>query len=276
MPGQSRWAQEGDGLEGSDLAICCRGLTRWFGFSTQPIRAVDGVDLAVPRGEIVALVGPDGAGKTTLLRLLTAVLPPSSGSATVAGQELVTQAEGVKARIGYMPQRCGLYGDLSIDENLEFYGALYEVPSTEITERATRLLERFRLVGFRQRLARELSGGMKQKAALACTLLHAPQLLFLDEPTAGVDPVSRRQFWRTLYELNRSGLTVLVSTPYLDEAARASQIAFMHQGRIPLCDTYTNLVARASGQAEPPLLTQPLAEGATLEDVFVAWLQERL
>lgn len=257
------------------LAIVCHALCRHFGhLQVSPVRAVDGVNLVVPRGSIVALVGPDGAGKTTLLRLLTAALRPTSGTAIVAGFDLATHAEEAKACLGYMPQRFSLYGDLSVDENLAFYAALYGVEADQIEARATRLLESFRLTAFRGRLARELSGGMKQKAALACTLLHAPALLLLDEPTAGVDPVSRRQFWRILYGLNRTGLTVLVSTPYLDEAARASWIAFLHEGRLRVCEPYARLLARATGQAGPPLLRESLPQEATLEDVFVALLRE--
>lgn len=227
------------------------------------IKAVDGVDLDVAEGEIVALVGPDGAGKTTLIRLLTAALAPTDGTARVAGRDLCLDPEGVKARIGYMPQRFSLYGDLSADENLHFYAALYGVPSSTAGALADRLFDRFRLAPFRKRPTRDLSGGMKQKAALACTLVHAPRVLFLDEPTAGVDPVSRRQFWRILYELNRDGITVFVSTPYLDEAERASQVAFIHEGRIIACDTPGQLRETFAVDDKVP----------TLEEVFVSLLR---
>lgn len=218
---------------GPALALEGVGLRRHFG----AVRAVDGVDLALERGEIFALVGPDGAGKTTLIRLLSCAIAADGGHARVAGFDIMTQAEDVKTRIGYMPQRFSLYGDLSVDENIRFYSTLYDVEPSVVARRSTALLDEFRLTPFRGRLTRDLSGGMKQKAALACTLIHAPDVLFLDEPTAGVDPVSRRQFWRILYDLNRGGITVFVSTPYMDEAERASRVGLIHHGRLVACDT---------------------------------------
>jgi ABC-2 type transport system ATP-binding protein len=225
--------------------IRCRGLTRTFG----TVSAVRSLDLEVSRGHLLALVGPDGAGKTTLLRMLTCAIAPSDGEAQVAGFDVRADPESVKARIGYMPQRFSLYGDLSVDENISFFAALHGVPESSSRERADRLLEQFRLAPFRARLTRDLSGGMKQKAALACTLIHEPEALFLDEPTAGVDPVSRRQFWRILHELNRptraaGRMTVVVSTPYMDEAERASEVALIHHGRIVACAPPDALRAR--------------------------------
>ena len=210
------------------MEIHCRGLTRRF----EDLVAVDSLDLEVHRSEIFALVGPDAAGKTTLIRMLCGALTPDAGEAVVAGHDVVRDPEQVKARIGYMPQRFSLYGDLSVMENLRLYADLYQVPPREFPQRAQRLLADFRLSPFGGRLAQFLSGGMKQKLALACTLVHEPQVLILDEPTTGVDPVSRRQFWRFLYGLNRRGITIFVSTPYMDEAERASRVGLMNRGRI--------------------------------------------
>lgn len=226
------------------VAVKCEDLRRSFG----SIRAVDGIDLTLERGDIFALVGPDGAGKTTLIRMLVCAIRSDGGSAQVLGLDIVRDTERVKTRIGYMPQRFSLYGDLSVDENLAFYANLYGMPPSAIGPRATGLLEQFDLEPFRNRLTRDLSGGMKQKAALACTLIHGPEVLFLDEPTAGVDPVSRRQFWRMLYDLNRNGITVFVSTPYMDEAERASQVGLIYGGRLVACDAPDRLLAEVHGQ----------------------------
>jgi ABC-2 type transport system ATP-binding protein len=228
----------------SSAAVRCRGLTRRFG----ELAAVDGLDLEVRRGEIFALVGPDGAGKTTLIRMLCGVLTPDGGQAEVAGHDVVREPEQVKARIGYMPQRFSLYGDLSVMENLELYAGLHEVPRPEFSQRATRLLADFRLTPFGGRLAQYLSGGMKQKLALACTLVHEPEVLLLDEPTTGVDPVSRQQFWRILYDLNRRGITIFVSTPYMDEAERAAHVGLMNHGRIIALGDPSALRAQMEGE----------------------------
>jgi len=221
-----------------------RGLRKRFA----GVVAVDAVDIDLARGEICAIVGPDGAGKTTLLRMLCGVLMPDAGEAIVAGADVVHDPERVKAVIGYMPQRFSLYDDLSMLENLRFYADIYGVPPSEQSARAQRLLEEFDLAPFAGRLARQLSGGMKQKLALAATLIQQPQLLFLDEPTAGVDPVSRRQFWRILYALNRRGITIIVSTPYMDEAERATTVALMHRGRIVAFADPTAIKAAVPGQ----------------------------
>ncbi len=225
-------------------AVRCRGLSRRFGALT----AVQALDLDVPRGEIFALVGPDGAGKTTLIRMLTGVLTPDGGTGAVAGQDIVRDPEAVKARIGYMPQRFSLYGDLSVMENLALYAGIYRVPRTHFRKRADELLTDFQLSDATDRLAQHLSGGMKQKLALACTLIHTPEILFLDEPTTGVDPVSRRQFWRMLYNLNRTGITIFASTPYLDEAERASRVGLMNRGRLIACDDPASLKATMQGE----------------------------
>lgn len=217
----------------SDIAIHARSLGRAFG----GLWAVRGLDLEVRRGEIFGLVGPDGAGKTTTMRLLTGILAASEGAATVAGFPIQGGEEQIKTRISYMSQRFGLYGDLTVEENLRFYADLYEVPRREREPLEERLLGFSNLTPFRKRLARNLSGGMKQKLGLACALIHKPEILFLDEPTNGVDPVSRRDFWRILYAMLKEGVTIFVSTAYLDEAERCNRVGLMHRGRLIQCDT---------------------------------------
>ncbi len=213
--------------------IRAEGLTRRFGDQT----ALDQLTLSVDEGEIFGLVGPDGAGKTTTMRLLTGILEPSSGEAWVDGLHVVRESEPVKERIGYMSQRFGLYPDLTVLENLDFYADLYEVPRSGRSARIDRLLAFSNLTPFQRRLAGNLSGGMKQKLGLACALIHTPRVLFLDEPTNGVDPVSRRDFWRILYQLQQERVTIFVSTAYLDEAERCNRIGLLHQGRLMACDT---------------------------------------
>jgi ABC-2 type transport system ATP-binding protein len=203
-------------------------LTRVF----SELTAVDALSIAVEEGEIFGLVGPDGAGKTTTMRMLTAILPPSSGEARVLGRDVVTQAEAVKDEIGYMSQRFGLYPDLTVEENIRFYGDIYGVTGRLFRTRMDELLAFSNLTPFRKRFAGNLSGGMKQKLGLACALIHTPKVLFLDEPTNGVDPVSRRDFWRILYKLLQEGVTIFVSTAYLDEAERCTRVGLMHKGRL--------------------------------------------
>ena len=212
--------------------IEARELTRQFGAVT----AVDRLNLEVARGEIFGLVGPDGAGKTTTLRLLCGLLDPSSGEARVAGHDVVRETVAVKDCIGYMAQRFGLYQDLSVEENMDFYADLFGITGRERKELKQRLLPMTRMEPFRARQAGKLSGGMKQKLALMCTLLHRPQVLFLDEPTNGVDPVSRRDFWAILYQLVKEGITVFVTTAYLDEAERCNRVGLMYHGRLIRCD----------------------------------------
>ncbi|MBN1483165.1 MAG: ABC transporter ATP-binding protein [Chloroflexia bacterium] len=209
-------------------AIRAEQLGRNFG----SLAALAGLDLTVRQPEIFGLVGPDGAGKTTTLRLLSGVLAPSSGRAWVLGYDIVEQVEQVKALIGYMPQRFSLYPDLSVRENLAFFAEVYGVYGQECQERMAELLRFARLSQFGRRRAEYLSGGMKQKLALACTLIHRPQLLLLDEPTTGVDPVARREFWGILYHLLGRGVTILVSTPYMDEAERCNRVGFLAGGRL--------------------------------------------
>lgn len=209
-------------------AIRTENLTRSFG----DVVAVDGLTLSVGEGELFGLVGPDGAGKTTMMRLLTAILDPTAGDAWVSGYHSVREAPAIKNVIGYMSQRFGLYPDLSVIQNINFYADIYGVPRAGRSEQIERLLAFSDLTPFKQRLAGKLSGGMKQKLGLACALIHTPKVLFLDEPTNGVDPVSRRDFWRILYQLIRDGVTIFVSTAYLDEAERCARLALIHRGKL--------------------------------------------
>ncbi len=213
-------------------AIETANLTKSFGDTI----AVDTLNLKIKKGELFGLVGPDGAGKTTTMRLLTAIMEPASGEAWVAGHSILTEGERIREKIGYMSQKFGLYEDLTVMENIIFYADLYDVPKAERPARIERLLGFSNLTPFKNRLAGQLSGGMKQKLGLACALIHTPEVLFLDEPTTGVDPVSRRDFWRILYDLLREGVTILVSTAYLDEAERCTRIALMHQGKLMIVD----------------------------------------
>jgi len=192
-------------------------------------------------GEIFALLGPNGAGKTTTLRILAGVMPPDQGSATVAGSDVVHHPEAAKHDLSYMPQRFGLYEDLTVDENIVFYGDLFGVRPIERRARSAQLLDAAGMSEFRKRLAGKLSGGMKQKLGLVCALIHHPKVILLDEPTTGVDPVSRRDFWRILYNLIAEGVAILTSTAYLDEAERCHRVALMHQGKLLFLDTPAKL-----------------------------------
>ena len=208
--------------------IQTQGLTKKF----DSITAVDGINLTVKAGEIFGLVGPDGAGKTTLMRMILGIIGSTAGTIEVMGSDRI---ESVKNRIGYIPQKFSLYRDLTVMENIRMIGSLYGADSEAIGVRAEEILSFTNLLPFVDRLAENLSGGMKQKLSLAAGLMHKPQLFFLDEPTTGVDPVSRREFWQMLYRLNKEGMTVFVSTPYMDEAELCTRVAFMHEGRIVSC-----------------------------------------
>ena len=201
------------------------------------LTAVNALTLSVSEAEIFGLVGPDGAGKTTTMRLLTSILEPTSGQAWVAGLHIVKEAEAIKEKIGYMSQRFGLYPDLTVMENIQFYADIYGVPRRGREEKINRLLGFSNLTPFKKRLAGNLSGGMKQKLGLACALTHTPKVLFLDEPTNGVDPVSRRDFWRILYQMLKEKVTIFVSTAYLDEAERCNRIGLIHKGNLLACGT---------------------------------------
>jgi len=214
-------------------------------------RAVDSLDLSIQPGELFGLVGPDGAGKTTTLRLLAGLLNITSGSAQVAGYDLAHQAEAIKPKIGYMAQQFSLYSELTVAENLGFFADLYDVPKPDLRERMERLLTFAGLTEFQDRRADKLSGGMQKKLALASTLIHEPAILLLDEPTTGVDPISRREFWNILTDLHLAGSTILVSTPYMDEADRCSLVGLMYAGRLVTC-------------AEPKLIRSQI-EGELIE-----------
>ena len=218
-----------------EAAIKINDLKKSYG----SVLAVDGVNYHVNRGEMFGLVGPDGAGKTTTMRMLVGLLKPDSGSAEVLGYDLLSQIKLIKNEIGYLSQKFSLYGDLTVDENVEFFADIHGVKHFE--NRRDELLEFTRLTPFRDRLADKLSGGMKQKLALACTLIHKPKIIFLDEPTTGVDPVSRRDFWKILSNLLKEGITIFMSTPYLDEAERCNRVALMDKGKIISCDTPNNV-----------------------------------
>jgi len=230
-------------MSAAPVTVAAAGLTKRFG----GVVAVDRLDLEVRGGEIFGLVGPDGAGKTTTLRMLAAVMVPDEGRVDVGGVDVVAAPEQVRERISYMPQRFGLYEDLTVDENIRFYADLFAVPAKLREARASRLLEASSMGHFRKRLAGQLSGGMKQKLGLACSLVHAPRIVLLDEPTTGVDPLSRREFWQILYDLRAEGVTLLISTAYLDEAERCDRLALLHAGRLLYCDTPVALRARMPG-----------------------------
>jgi ABC-2 type transport system ATP-binding protein len=225
-------------------AIKADNLTKRFG----ELVAVDNISLSVAEGELFGLIGPDGAGKTTTMRMLASIMEPTSGSALVMGKEIVREAEAIKEEIGYMSQRFGLYPDLSVMENILFYADIYGLPKKGRQEKINRLLAFSNLTPFKKRLAGNLSGGMKQKLGLACALIHTPRVLFLDEPTNGVDPVSRRDFWRILYQLLKEGVTIFVSTAYLDEADRCHRVGLIHKGRLLACDAPDRLRRLMTGR----------------------------
>jgi ABC-2 type transport system ATP-binding protein len=218
-------------------------LSRRFGRTV----ALDELDLTVEAGEVFGLVGPDGAGKTTLMRILAAILEPTSGSAQVMGFDTVEQGDEIKRRMGYMAQQFSLYGDLSVMENIDFFADVFGLKGQERRERIERLLSFARLTAFTQRRAVHLSGGMQKKLALACALLHHPEIIFLDEPTTGVDPVSRREFWDILTELHLDGVTIFVSTPYMDEADRCSRVGLLYSGKLIVCDTPEEIKGMVEG-----------------------------
>ncbi len=222
-------------------AVEINGLSKSYG----KILAVDSVSLSIRRGEMFGLVGPDGAGKTTVIRILCGVISADRGEASVLGLEIHSRMDAIKKKIGYLSQKFSLYGDLTVDENIEFFAEIHQVAG--FRSRREELLAFTRLLPFRDRLAERLSGGMRQKLALACTLVHTPEIIFLDEPTVGVDPVSRRDFWLILSDLLKQGMTVLMTTPYLDEAERCTRVALMNQGSIMVCDTPTKIRDKMKG-----------------------------
>jgi ABC-2 type transport system ATP-binding protein len=255
----------------SNAAITVSALGKQFG----AVHAVDQLSFDVHEGEIFGLVGPDGAGKTTTLRMLAGVMEPDYGSATVAGCDVRRDPEGTKRQLSYMPQRFGLYEDLTVDENIRFYADLFGVSRKLRDQRAVELLVAAGLSEFRSRLAGNLSGGMKQKLGLVCALIHTPRVILLDEPTNGVDPVSRRDFWRILYSLVAQGVAMLLSTSYLDEAERCHRVGLLYQGRMLFCDRPEELKKKFPGAViviradDPELVRHALSGSASLRSTLL-------
>jgi ABC-2 type transport system ATP-binding protein len=239
-----------------NVAVQTIGLRKAFG----PLVAVEGLDLAIPRGQVFGLLGPNGSGKTTTIRMLCGLMAPTAGTASVVGHDIVRESEAIRRKIGYMSQRYGLYDDLTVLENVRFYGTVYGLHGRARTERIEEHLRELGLVERRNQLAGTLSGGWKQRLALACATAHRPEMLFLDEPTAGVDPAARRTFWETIYDLARRGTTILVTTHYMDEAARCERLAFLSRGHL-------------IGVGTPDEITRQFDQ-PTIEDVFIALQQQ--
>ena len=233
----------------AELAIEAKELEKKF----HNLTAVSALNLRIPKGEIFGLVGPDGAGKTTTLRMLSTAMEQTSGFAFISGLDVRKDEEKIRDKIGYMPQRFSLYGDLTVAENIDFFADLYQVPSAARQKRMEELLAFTNLAPFVNRRGAQLSGGMQKKLALACNLIHTPEILFLDEPTTGVDPISRREFWRILYGLR--GITILVTTPYMDEAERCNRVGLIREGKLLICDTPEQIKNKAGGK--------------TLEEAFI-------
>ncbi|MTV48341.1 ATP-binding cassette domain-containing protein [Heliobacillus mobilis] len=242
-------------MEKTELAIDCRGLVKRFGNYT----AVEGVTFQLPTGAIMGFVGPNGAGKTTTIRLLCGVLMPTEGHATVLGFDVKTQPEEIKQHIGYMSQKFSLYEDLTVRENIDFYAGIYNLTGTFAAERKQQVIERIGLNERLPQLVQSLSGGWKQRVALACALLHEPKLLVLDEPTAGVDPVSRRVFWQIIHKLAQEGMTILVSTHYMDEADTCDYLGFVFYGRLIAFGTPAEMKAKENK--------------ANLDDLFIYYVE---
>ena len=242
----------------NDYTIETHELTKKFGSFT----AVDSVSFSVRRGEVFGFLGANGAGKSTTIRMLNGILLPSSGSAEVAGYNIVTQQEDVRKKIGYMSQRFSLYNDLTVEENLTFYGGVYGMSSVELRREQETLYEKLGLGDIRDRQAGSLPLGWKQRTSLACAIQHNPDILFLDEPTGGVDPASRRSFWNIIYDLSDNGVTIFVTTHYMDEAEYCGRISIMHTGRILVMGSPTEL-KESSGMG-------------TIEDIFVSYIKNEL
>lgn len=239
-----------------EMAISCQDLTKDFGKH----RVVDHVTLSIPKGSIFGFLGPNGSGKSTTIRILCGLLAPTSGTGQVLGHDIINEPESIKQKIGYMSQKFSLYEDLTVSENLDFYAGIYGLSPKEAHSRKQELIGLADLAGREKQLAGTLSGGWKQRLALSCALLHQPELLILDEPTAGVDPVSRRIFWDIIQQMAKSGITVLVSTHYMDEAATCHSIGFIFFGRLLATGT-------------PDELMQRLGKD-TLDDVFIQFVKE--
>jgi drug efflux transport system ATP-binding protein len=267
------------GLEDPALAVVTRGLTKRFG----RLVAVDHLDLEVRRGELYGFLGPNGAGKSTTLRMLCGIMEPTEGQGRVLGIDLRRNPERVKSAIGYMSQRFSLYDDLTVDENLTFYARVYMVPRAERGGRIERMLRLADLVGRERQLAAQLSGGYRQRLALACALVHGPRLIFLDEPTAGVDPVSRRTFWALIRRLADEGTTILVTTHYMDEAELCDSLGFIYQGRLIATGSPAFIKSQAFGRvvvevaaADPRAAAEALGDWDAVEEVVRAGARLRL
>lgn len=259
-------------MAASHPAISVRGLTKRFGDFT----AVDSVTFEVQTGEVIGYLGPNGSGKTTTIRMLCGLLRPSAGQLQVLGIDVIRDPEGIKPRIGYMSQRFALYDDLTVRENLEFYAGIYEIPRSTEQQRLTEILSMAGLETRPNARASELSGGWRQRLALGCALLHHPALLFLDEPTSGVDPVARRAFWDLIYELAASGTTIFVTTHYMDEAEHCGRVAFMSRGRLLAYDTPRALKAEHLHGAAWNLAVTPLLEAVEILSGLPGIAQARL
>lgn len=239
-----------------DYAISIKNLEKKFGSFT----AVNGISFDIPKGKIFGFLGPNGSGKSTTIRMICGVLRPTSGSGKVLGYDLIKDTERIKQNIGYMSQKFSLYEDLTVEENLDFYGNIYMMPKEKLQERKKQLIEMANLKGKEKSLAGTLSGGWKQRLALGCSLIHNPSLLILDEPTAGVDPVSRREFWNSITQLVGDGITVLVTTHYMDEASICDIIGFIYNGDLITIDTPQELYKKHNTH--------------NLEDIFIHYVKQ--
>ncbi len=248
----------------ADAAIVVRGLTRRFG----QFVAVDNVSFDVRKGEIFGFLGSNGAGKSTTIRMLCGLLEPTSGTATVGGADVTSDPEGVKTRIGYMSQRFSLYELLTVDQNIAFFGGVYGLDARQLAERRRFVIEMAGLAGREGTLARDLAGGWRQRLALGCAILHQPAILFLDEPTGGVDPLSRRQFWRLIDSLSQSGVSVLVTTHYLDEAERCHRVALIHAGKLAAIGTTSEVKRVFDGRPILELRTSSAVDAMRLLDAM--------
>jgi ABC-2 type transport system ATP-binding protein len=267
------------GLDDPALAVVTQGLTKRFG----RLVAVDHLDLEVRRGELYGFLGPNGAGKSTTLRMLCGIMEPTEGEGRVLGIDLRRQPERVKSSIGYMSQRFSLYDDLTVDENLTFYARVYMVERAQRAARIERMLRLADLTGRERQLAGQLSGGYRQRLALACALVHGPRLIFLDEPTAGVDPVSRRTFWALIRRLADEGTTILVTTHYMDEAELCDSLGFIYQGRLIATGSPASIKTEAFGRvvveiaaADPRAAAEALGDWDAVEEVVRAGARLRL
>lgn len=226
----------------NDAAVILESVSKSFPLEGgKTVEAVKRLSMTIRKGEIFSLVGPDGAGKTTTIRMMCGILPPTDGQIRILGMDMATERTAIRQRVGYLSQRFSLYGDLTVDENIDFFAEIHRL--RDFGRRKEELLQFTRLAPFRRRLAERLSGGMKQKLALVCTLIHTPDIIFLDEPTTGVDPVSRRDFWKILSAVLKSGVTIVMSTPYLDEAERSARVALLYEGSLLECDAPAQIKA---------------------------------